>query len=418
MDQDVTTGENGQIEEKFLPGTYLVKELPVDRYVTPAAQYITIESGQTSAVHFSNILKKFRVHAVKTDADTGTAQGDATLAGATYGLYNNGELVDTFTTDADGEFLTGYYVCGENWTLREIEPSTGYLLNETVYEVGASPTLYEVELNTAENSMTETVIYGNIQLVKHTDEADPDVSEEENVENPNEGVIETPEAGAVFEIYLTAAGSYEGAKESERDLLTTDENGFAASKQLPYGRYTVHQTEGQEGKGFIPDFTVFVNENGHTYSYILNNRTITSRLKVEKCDAETGNIIPLSGTGFQIKDLSTEEFVTQEVYYPNSETLDTFYVSDEGWLMLPEPLPTGDYELYEVVAPEGYVLADEPVPFTIDGSEAVVTVTQYNMPQKGQLTITKTGEVFSSVQENEGLYQPVYEVTGLPGSSL
>ena len=68
------------------------------------------------------------------------------------------------------------------------------------------------------------------------------------------------------------------------------------------------------------------------------------------------------------------------------------------------------------LAPEGYVLADEPVPFTIDGSEAVVTVTQYNMPQKGQLTITKTGEVFSSVQENEGLYQPVYEVTGLPGA--
>ena len=276
-------------------------------------------------------------------------------------------------------------------------------MNETVYEVGASPTLYEVELNTAENSVTETVIYGNIQFVKHTDEADPDVSEEENADNPNEGVIETPEAGAVFELYLTAAGSYEGAKESERDLLTTDENGFAESKQLPYGRYTVHQTEGQEGKGFIPDFTVFVNENGHTYSYILNNRTITSRLKVEKCDAETGNIIPLSGTGFQIKDLSTGEFVTQEIYYPNPETLDTFYVSDEGWLMLPEPLPTGDYELYEVAAPEGYVLADEPVPFTIDGSEAVVTVTQYNMPQKGQLTITKTGEVFSSVQENEGL---------------
>ena len=132
----------------------------------------------------------------------------------------------------------------------------------------------------------------------------------------------------------------------------------------------------KDGKGFIPDFTVFVNENGHTYSYILNNRTITSRLKVEKCDAETGNIIPLAGTGFQIRDLSTGELVTQEIYYPNPETLDTFYVSDEGWLMLPEPLPAGNYELCEVAAPEGYVLSEEPVPFIIDGSEAVVTVTQ------------------------------------------
>ena len=416
VDETVTTGENGQIKEKLLPGTYLVKELPVDRYVTPSAQYVTIESGQTSTVHFSNILKKFRVHVVKSDADTGTAQGDATLAGATYGIYNNGELVDTYTTGPDGSFMTRYYVCGDNWTVREIDPSTGYLLNDTVYEVGASPTLYEVELNTTENQVTETVIYGNIQLVKHTDDLDPDVSGDENTDEPNEGVIERPEAGAVFEVYLKAAGSYDAAKESERDLLTTDNDGFAASKMLPYGRYTVHQVAGEEGKAFIPDFTVFISSNGQTYSYILNNRAITARLKVEKCDAETGNIIPMTGTGFQIKDLSTGEVVTQDIYYPNPETLDTFYVSDEGWLMLPEPLRTGDYELYEVAAPYGYVLSSEPVPFTIDGSEAVVTVTQYNMPQKGQLTITKTGEVFASVQENDGLYQPVYEVMGLPGA--
>ncbi len=416
IDKNVTTGEDGTIGTDLLPGTYLVTELPIDRYVTPSAQYVTIESGQSSSVHFSNILKKFRVHVVKTDADTGTAQGDATLAGATYGLYNNGELVDTYTTGPDGSFLTRYYVCGDNWTLRELEPSTGYLLNDTVYAVGASPKLYEVELNTTENNVTETVICGNIQLVKHTDDPDPDVSEDENSGDPNEGLIERPETGAVFEIYLKAAGSYENAKESERDLLTTDSDGFASSKMLPYGRYTVHQVEGEEGKAFIPDFTVFICQNGQTYSYILNNRTITSRLRVEKCDAETGNIIPMIGTGFQIKNLSTGEFITQEIYYPNPETLDTFYVSDEGWLMLPEPLPVGDYELYEVSAPYGYVLATEPVPFTIDGSEAVVTVTQYNMPQKGRLTIYKTGEVFASVQENDGLYQPVYEVMGLPGA--
>ena len=413
VDETVTTGENGQIKEKLLPGTYLVKELPVYRYVTPSAQYVTIESGQNSTVHFSNILKKFRVHVVKSDADTGTAQGDATLAGATYGIYNNGELVDTYTTGPDASFMTRYYVCGDNWTVREIDPSTGYLLNDTVYEVGASPTLYEVELNTTENQVTETVIYGNIQLVKHTDDLDPDVSGDENTDEPNEGVIERPEAGAVFEVYLKAVGSYDAAKESERDLLTTDGDGFASSKMLPYGHYTIHQVSGEEGKAFIPDFTVFISSNGRTYSYILNNRTITARLRVEKCDAETGNIIPMTGTGFQIKDLSTGEFVTQDIYYPNPETLDTFYVSDEGWLMLPEPLHTGDYELYEVAAPYGYALSSEPVPFTIDGSEAVVTVTQYNMPQKGQLTITKTGEVFASVQENDGLYQPVYEVMGL-----
>lgn len=416
VEETVTTGKNGIIEKELLPGTYLVTEQPIDRYVTPASQYITIESGQTSSVQFSNILKKFRVMVHKSDADTGTAQGDASLAGATYGLYKGGELIDTFTTGPDGSFLTGYYVCGDDWTLREISPSTGYLLDETVHEVGASPSLYEVELNTAESNVTEKVIYGNIQLIKHTDEPDPDVDDEEHSDDANAGMVEKPEEGAVFEVYLTSAGSYETAKESERDLLTTDSNGFALSKDLPFGRYTVHQTAGEDGKNFVPDFTVFINENGQTYSYILNNDTISARVRIEKRDAETDQIIPIAGTGFRIKDLTTGEFISQEIYYPNPETIDVFYTSDEGWLMLPEPLPAHEFELYEVSAPEGYVLSKEPVPFIVDGSEAVVTVVQYNQPQKGQLTITKTGEVFASVQENEGFYQPVYEVAGLPGA--
>lgn len=416
VNETVTTGANGTVDLELLPGTYLVSEQPIDRYVTPALQYITIESGQTSSVQFTNILKKFRVMAYKTDADTGNAQGDATLGGAVYGLYKGGELVDTYTTGPDGSFLTGYYVCGDDWTLRELEPSTGYLLDETVHEVGASPTLYDVELNTAESHVTEKVIYGNIQLIKHTDDPDPDVADEEHSDDGNASMVEKPEEGAVFEIYLKSAGSYENAKESESDLLTTDSDGFAASKLLPYGHYTVHQISGEDDKAFVPDFTVFINENGRTYSYILNNDAITARIRIEKRDAETGAIIPMPGTGFRIKDLTTGEFISQTIYYPNPETLDVFYVSDEGWLMLPEPLPAHEFELYEVSAPEGYVLSDEPVPFSVDGSEAVVTVVQYNQPQKGQITISKSGEVFSSVQENEGLYLPIYEVAGLPGA--
>lgn len=417
INETVTTGTNGTVDLELLPGTYLVSEQPIDRYVTPVSQYITIESGQTSSVQFTNILKKFRIVAYKTDADTGTAQGDATLSGAVYGLYKGGELIDTYTTGPDGSFTTRYYACGNDWTLRELEPSTGYLLDETVHEVGASPMLYEVELNTTENRVTERVIYGNIQLVKHTDDPDPDVAEEEHSDDGNAGMVEKPEESAVFQIYLKSAGSFDNAKESERDILTTDSDGFAASKLLPYGRYTVHQIAGEDGKAFVPDFTVFINENGRTYSYILNNDSITARIRIEKRDAETGEIIPMPGTGFRIKDLTTGEFISQEIYYPNPETLDVFYVSDEGWLMLPEPLPAHEFELYEVSAPEGYVLSNEPVPFVVDGSEAVVTVVQYNQPQKGQITIFKSGEVFASVQENEGLYLPIYEVAGLPGAT-
>ena len=265
------------------------------------------------------------------------------------------------------------------------------------------------------------VKYGYVRLIKHTDDWDPDVPEEERTDDAKAGMVEQPEAGAVFEIFLRRAGSYANARETERDILTTDADGIATSKRLPYGYYTVHQiAAGPAGanKNFIPDFTVFVSQDSYTYSYILNNDTIFGRLRVEKRDAETGAIIPLGGVGFQVRDLDTGELVTQRVWYPNPIDIDVYYTSDEGWLMLPEALPknTNGYELIEVQAPHGYVLDGNPIPFVIDGSEAVVTVVRENIPQKGVITITKTGEVFSSVQENDGFYQPVYEVMGLPGA--
>ena len=82
--------------------------------------------------------------------------------------------------------------------------------------------------------------------------------------------IETPEVGAEFEVYLTASGSYADAKDTERDVLVCDENGYAISKELPYGLYTVHQTKGAEETEFMKDFTVFVSQEGQTYKYLIN----------------------------------------------------------------------------------------------------------------------------------------------------
>ena len=415
-DKTVKTDKDGTISTQLLPGSYTVTELPSDKYVSQSPQNVTVTSGKTSTVTFSNVLKKFRVKATKVDSETKTAQGDATLAGALYGLFDGNKQIATFTTDANGSFETPYYVCGDNWTIKELLPSTGYLLSDAVYSVGAEAKDYELELNTAEMTLKETVVKGNIRLIKHVDEPDPDVSEKENGDGKSEGMAERPEANAVFEIYLKDAGSYDNAKETERDRVTTDKDGYAATKMLPYGHYTVHQATGENGKALMPDFTVFICKNNETYSYIIDNPDVTARIKVEKRDADTGKIIPIPGTGFQIKDLSTGKLVTQEIYYPNPETLDTFYVSDEGWLMLPEPLAMGDYELYEIAAPYGYVLSDKAIQFNVDGSETVVTVKQYNKAQMGQLTISKSGEVFATVQENEGLYQPVYEVQNLPGA--
>ena len=136
--------------------------------------------------------------------------------------------MDTYTTDANGQFTTKYYVCGDDWTIREITPSEGYLLDSTVYPIGAEAKNYTMEYNTTANDVTEQIIKGRIAIIKHTDDG--------------ETQLETPEAGAEFAVFLKTAGSYDSAKASERDYLICDENGYAVTKDLPYGIYTVHQT--------------------------------------------------------------------------------------------------------------------------------------------------------------------------------
>ncbi|GFI19269.1 hypothetical protein IMSAGC009_04449 [Lachnospiraceae bacterium] len=535
VDEYAVTDASGvaRFENVLISGStpYTLEEVntPV-RYVVPATQTAPVQWNVVTKRSVTNILKKFRVEVTKTDRKTGYAQGDASLAGAVYGLYQDGELVAYYTTDATGSFTSDYFICDSNWTLREISPSEGYLLDETVYPIPAEPGNFTVELNQIPIGVTEEVIMGRIRLVKHIDaeledvekaetqieaqfedtaepadeehgeavqavstvsggdvqtepelEADAALSQETGDENDagsavdggdsqtdmdvdsgteetvedtdaesvpetepdadthvpvpvppedieasgKEGVIEQPEEGAKFQIYLASAGSYDAAREDERDILTTDADGFAVSKDLPYGRYVVHQTEGMEGQAFIPDFIVYIRTDDQTYSYILDNTTQSSFIRVEKHDAETGKIIPAAGVGFQVRDLSTGDLIAETIYYPTPVTIDTFFTNEEGWLMLPYELSYGQYELIEVETCYGYVLDSNPVPFTVDGTQDVVVVEKHNMPQKGKIVVAKTGEVFASVTTSDGadkdgadlLYQPVYEIRGMEGAT-
>lgn len=412
VDEYAVTDSTGVARfENVLIGTgYVLEEVDTPiRYVVPEAQTATIEWNEVTDKTVNNILKKFRVTVTKSDVETGTPQGDGSLAGATYGLYKGDTLIDSFTTDENGQFTTGYYVCDSDWTIREINPSEGYLVDSTIHHVGAEPELYTIELNDTANDVTEQIIKGDIAIIKHTDDG--------------ETGIETPEEGAEFQIYLKAAGSYDAAKDSERDVLVCDENGFAQSKKLPYGTYIVHQTKDWEGRELMDDFEVYISQDGQTYRYLINNAAFESYIKVVKVDAETGVTIPYAGAGFQIYRPDGSK-VEMTFTYPTPTTIDTFYTNAEGYLVTPEKLEYGSgYSLVEVQAPYGYVLDSTPVYFDVtednsteEGGVTVIEVTKSNMAQKGVIKVSKTGEVFSSVQENEGVYQPVYEVTGLPGA--
>ena len=414
VDEYAVTDANGvaRFENVLISGStpYTVEEIDTAvRYVVPASQTAPIEWEKVTNRSFTNILKKFNVTVTKSDAEMGTAQGDASLAGAVYGIYKGEELIDTYTTDKNGQFTTKYYVCGNDWTVREISPSEGYLLDRTIHKVGAEPELYTVEFNSTANDVTEQVIKGNIAIIKHTDNG--------------ETQIETPETGATFEVFRKAAGSFDAAKETERDILTCDENGFAQTKDMPYGIYTVRQTSGWEGRELMKPFDVFISKDGQTYRYLINNANFESYIKVVKKDAETGNTIPYAGAGFQIYD-PNGNLVTMTFTYPEVTTIDTFYTTADGELITPQTLEYGKgYSLVEVQAPYGYVLNSEPVYFDvmqenseIDSGITVIEVVRSNVAQKGTITVSKSGEVFSSVNEAGGLYQPVYAVRGLEGA--
>lgn len=417
VDLYATTNSDGiaKFENVLVSGDtpYTLEEVDTaDRYVVPKKQTAPIEWNKVTQRSFENVLKKWNLTVTKTDAETKSAQGDATLAGAIYGIYNNGKLVDKYTADKNGSFTTSYYVCGDNWTLKEIEPSEGYLLDETEYHIGAETKNYTLENNSISMGVTEDVVKGKISIIKHTDDGSTK--------------IETPEKGAEFQVYLKSSGSYAKAKESERDALICDEYGFIETKNLPYGTYTVHQTRGWNGTEFIADFDVFVNENGKTYKYLINNVSLESYVKIVKVDSETGKQIPYAGAGFQIYD-PNGKLVTMTYTYPEVTTIDTFYTNSDGYLITPETLPYGKgYSVVEVQVPYGYVLDSTPIYFDVtaenttdENGVTIVKTEKKNTPQKGTITVEKTGEIFSNVTssgEEVVLYQPEYSVSVLSGA--
>ena len=284
------------------------KNVPV-KYVVPASQTVTLTADATTTKTFKNVLKKFTAQVTKQDSETASAQGDGTLSGAVYGIYRNGELVDTYTTDENGYFKTKEYVCG-NYTVQEISPSEGYLLDETVYPVGAETENYSIEHNPISMTVTEDVLKGKISIIKHSDDGSTQ--------------IETPEGGAEFEVYLKSSGSYEAANDSEKDYLVCDENG------------EVHKS-GQTT--YTPVFAKG-NLSGAVFQVIASEDIITLDGTIR---ANAGDVVA--------------ELVTDENGYAETDLL---YL--------------GKYEVKEITAPDGYVLNAESqfVELTYAGQEIAV----------------------------------------------
>ena len=358
VDTTVQTGTDGTIIVPNLKvGSYTVTELDVpDQYVQPKSQTVTVKANETATVSFTNVLKKWKATITKVDAETGAAQGGASLAGAVYGVYHGSDLIDQYTTNASGQFTTKEYVCGDNLYIQEISPSSGYLLDTTKYPVGAEPDKYTLEHNQIPIGVKEQAIKGKIQIHKQY----------ETLEG-----MPKDEAAAEFQVYLKSAGSYDKAKASERDTIITSASGYAVTKNMPYGTYIVHQTKGGAGREFVDDFEVVISANNQTYSYELLNELKNGQLKIIKI-SDDGKV---EGIQFRVTRLA--------------DNYSKVYTTDASGLILTETLPIFEdnegktkyqYRVEELDTKEtfGYALPDPQIVTLEEGDIAEVNF--HNVP--------------------------------------
>ena len=364
----VQTGEDGTITIPNLQdGTVLtVTELTSTAYVQPQSQTVTIRANQTATVSFANVLKKWTATITKRDNATGTAQGDASLAGAVYGVYRGATLVDRYTTNASGQFTTNEYVCGDNWYIQEITPSDGYLLDTTRYPVGASAGNFTIEHNQIPITVHEQVKLNKISITKYADMVNGDDQLEE---------------GAVFEVYLKSAGSYANADAAERDRITTNASGYAITKDLPAGTYVLHQVAGSDGRELAPDQEVTITEDksAHaTYGVSITNSLKLGNLEIRK-SSEDGII---EGWDFEItRDIDDWSLVVTTGADGRAAAEDLPVYADVAGK---QPI---HYTVTEINVEDKY---RQPEPQTVTLTEhAVVTVDVENRISRGSIQLLK-----------------------------
>lgn len=430
------TDENGvAVSEPLRKGRYLVREHGetagyVFEEITLDA---TVKSDETTDLSATNQPVMTRIRIKKRDkdeyaqTDAPSVRGDGELTGATFRVLAGADILDR---QGNAIWLRGATVIDAIQTSGEDAAATTDELWPGLYEiveiappVGYLPSGEHVLVDTASaaaQSREAVVTYDALKLneIKLGAQAIVKVLGDNKTDNQH---TETPEEGAEFHVYLRKAGSYENACEFERDHLITDKSGYAKTKLLPYGVYVLEQTVGKDGfeikKPIL--FEITGEENPIQPPILtLNDRPILYRLRLIKMDARTGKVITLAGASFKLKDAEGNT-VTQTIYYPKKQTLDTFTTDESGCVTLPEEVGWGLYTIEEITSPEGYLIRTESLPVfvgkTSDTADQVyeLDIEIPNEAVMGQIRLEKKGLQlvgFESKTEMGFEYQsPVFE---------
>ncbi len=338
-----------------------------------------ISGGNVDPVYFSVNLKalggKVEINKVDSATMTTTPQGEASLSGAKFEIVDKyGNVIQTLTTDSNGYAISDYLPYFGQYTLREISPSTGYLLSDEV-----------VSFDSTKDSL--------LTYVKFKEDVITRDFEFTKIYSSDKTGIMTPEVGIKFGIY---------DKNNNLVKEETIDNEGKIYVTLPYGAYTLKQLTSTKNFEKMEDYQFEVRQVGNTINKVFGNAEITARLKVIKIDKETGQVIERSNIKFKIFDVKNNEYVFQTITYPTAKTIDVFETDDNGILITPYPLKSGTYYLEEVdQVIDGYLWNDKSVEFEIGEDSELITDNEFgilfevkfeNKQVKGSIEITKTGE--------------------------
>ena len=366
----LTTGSEGTFAIEYLPlGEYVLEEVKApDGYLTISDPENFTIKNESTAVSVGNTRIKADLKIIKTDENGKLLEGikftlknsvgGFVTASGSNGRYTYTDLADTvteFITDERGEIFVSGLLWGTYYLSETNAPKGIVGIKDQIVKVDAENHNKTIELKLENRSEK-----GKIEFTK-TDGA-------------GNGL-----AGAVFKLKLVEK-SGTAYSTVEQMYAISDDEGRVSFEDVPYGVYELTEVIAPEGyvrsnKTYYVSIGGAVAEGKNIVSVPnpwTNSRT-EKEFTVEKVSADGGE--PLNGAVFQVLDEG------------NNPIEDKIITTNGGSGKI--TLPLGRYYLKEKVAPEGYELNEELIPFevTTNGRNAV---TVKNTPKTGSLTIKKT----------------------------
>ena len=382
---DIKVNRTGENQIKFIRKNY-DNDINLVYYNSNSQKlaHTRLSDPVTAKLNLNIVAGTVKINKLDKDTNKNKAQGEGSLKGAVYDIFNeNDEYITSVTTDELGQAVSVNLPSLGHYYLKEKTPSKGYTLDETKYEF----------------DMTKENLNQNINVYEKVISKSYDITK---VYACNKTGIMIPEQNVEFGIY---------DKNNKLVLKKTTDKDGKIYFTLPYGSYTLRQLTTTKGYEKIEDYNFEIKDVGEKVNKIFSNAKITSKIKIIKVD-ENDQRVKKAGIKFKIKNIDTNKYVCQKINYPNEKTICKYETTSDGTLITPYPLNYGNYQVEEVDEKiTGYLWNKTPLKFNINenstivknGDDSIIELRFKNTEVKGKITINKFGEKFT-IEKNKYSY--------------